>query len=286
MRILRPVLFLHLATSVCALDIQNWEKFEVDLVFPRNETYSPVSPFPVVFAFQNANVYTLYDGGFDWDISCDNAFYSRTTSDLSDPGDNNFTAPSDPYFFVSSAPNSSNPVLDPDDTWLESNVINCTLTWSFGFWTNCSDYGFELVFGGPSLGLIGGNISFSVTPGGKLPLDALRNYTECPIPGGTLLVRDATTEIHCVELPNISQFPSPGPCAVKFTGAAASSVISQIGTPTATFSPMPKTSTTSTTSTSTAVPTTTGSSPGNRVDGGFSESYGGLFGALAALVLL
>lgn len=38
---------------------------EVDLVFPRNDTYAPSVLFPVVFAFQNASLVPSLDPGFD-----------------------------------------------------------------------------------------------------------------------------------------------------------------------------------------------------------------------------
>jgi hypothetical protein len=45
---------------------------EGDFVFPRNKTYAVVSPFPVVFAFQNANALSLDGAAFSWDLHCEN----------------------------------------------------------------------------------------------------------------------------------------------------------------------------------------------------------------------
>lgn len=42
---------------------------EVDLVFPRNETYAPLSDFPVIFAIQNAKPATLLRFSIGWGIA-------------------------------------------------------------------------------------------------------------------------------------------------------------------------------------------------------------------------
>ncbi|KAJ5987856.1 hypothetical protein N7481_003066 [Penicillium waksmanii] len=68
------LLALCIGTIINASDI-----LEVDLVFPRNETYSPTEWFPIVFAFQNAERARYLNPGITytfWDL--DNENNSRT----------------------------------------------------------------------------------------------------------------------------------------------------------------------------------------------------------------
>ena len=57
------------ATSAATSQISLPANIEIDVIFPRSgETYAPVSPFPVVFAIQNAALAWSFGFQFEWKI--------------------------------------------------------------------------------------------------------------------------------------------------------------------------------------------------------------------------
>ena len=49
-------LVVSLACLAAVVSAANGDVLEVDVVFPRNETYAPTDSFPVISAFQNAHL--------------------------------------------------------------------------------------------------------------------------------------------------------------------------------------------------------------------------------------
>jgi hypothetical protein len=99
---------------------------EVDLVFPRNDTYAPTDSFPVVFAFQNAQLARYLNPRVDfllWNLQADDA--SLTLSH--DLGWKNWT----------------------EDTYLAHKVMSFPdkegrykVSWTL-YWDSCDEYTFE-----------------------------------------------------------------------------------------------------------------------------------------------
>lgn len=113
---------------------------EVDLIFPRNDTYAPSAIFPIVFAFQNAALVPSLDPGLDlllWD---------STGKEL---------LPDQPYLNL-----QWNNFSGHDPTYVYTYVVGLNtsdgaapashaLSWSLSS-TNCSNDTGALVFGGGS----------------------------------------------------------------------------------------------------------------------------------------
>ncbi|BCS24216.1 uncharacterized protein APUU_40660S [Aspergillus puulaauensis] len=104
---------------------------EVDLVFPRNETYEPTDRFPIVFAFQNAKLAKYLNPHIDYTIfnwanlpGNDGADWSHDLRTV------NWSSTNDPYF----AYNFFSDSVLPEGQW--------KMTWSVG-WQSCNETAFS-----------------------------------------------------------------------------------------------------------------------------------------------
>jgi hypothetical protein len=122
-----------LAGVVTALGEDNvWPSpgiFEVDLLFPRNETYAPNPLMPIVFALQNPTMASVNGliATVDWELWEGN---NRTSAGSVPDGDIDFPllnlTASDPLLF----PFSINTFDYPDGSWTFAwslNIFNCTI---------------------------------------------------------------------------------------------------------------------------------------------------------------
>lgn len=85
-------------TQVCANTFP--ATVEVDLIFPRNDTYAPSAIFPVVFAFQNAALVPSLKPGLDlllWDSTGRELFADQPYVDLQS---NNFSGHDPTYVYT------------------------------------------------------------------------------------------------------------------------------------------------------------------------------------------
>ena len=260
---------------------------EIDVVFPRQgETYAPVSPFPVVFAIQNATVAWSFGFSFDWNIETERGSLVDTgimviTSDAADPP----VPPADPYLLINK---SIELPLYPNNA--------LTLAWQFNFFGNCTGY----TDGGYTFQTVPfnaqGSFNFSTAYGGKA-VDVLAEG-QCPALGSIVPVQTSVAA-NCPQIGDSGIQPSP--CAFTIDAAVASSVSAAVvptttagvtaaasgdGTGTGTGSvPTQTTATgTSTTMSSSAGPTTAGSGSTSNNAGVRNAASQGLTAVMAGVV--
>ncbi|KAL7939414.1 hypothetical protein V8C35DRAFT_286560 [Trichoderma chlorosporum] len=177
--------------------------FEVDLLFPRNETYAPTPLMPVVFAVQNPTLAKPLDATIKWTMWEGNDKHSpgSVTGGHIDVGVDVTTEskPSNDLLLLSSAVNT---VAYPDGFW--------TLAWYLEY-NNCSLT--------PSQGETFYTV-FTVSKSGKAPdLVAATSAGTC-----------STTEAQGLNVTsldgcgNLEPSPTTNPCAATIDSAAASSL--------------------------------------------------------------
>ncbi|OIW30766.1 hypothetical protein CONLIGDRAFT_630705 [Coniochaeta ligniaria NRRL 30616] len=129
---------------------------EVDLVFPRNDTYAPVPLFPIVFAFQNPELAQSIDPAFDLQLW--NAEYLNATSygPSLDVRWTNFSGSGPVYVWT---------YISQMNTTDGDAPVPYLLNWDFGA-GNCSDNGGALSIGG---GFRDNVIQFTLQRGAKSP---------------------------------------------------------------------------------------------------------------------
>ncbi|AEO70564.1 uncharacterized protein THITE_2122187 [Thermothielavioides terrestris NRRL 8126] len=198
--------------------------FEVDLIFPRNETYAPTPFFPIVFAVQNAALARSIETDFDLEL------YDTTAG-------HNFSGES-PFL----KPERFNFTTEPTYiyTWVASlgtthGLAETThqLSWSFSS-VNCSNSSEYFHLGGA---LQPANPVFFTIRNGTQQTDfvaALANNESCAdrshaafnvtgtLPAAPLLQNGYNS---CAVLSNVQPFVSGNPCAVKLSTETASSIM-------------------------------------------------------------
>jgi hypothetical protein len=192
---------------------------EVDLIFPRNDTYGPTALFPFVFAFQNALLAPSLDPGFDIElreVMSPNSTGYGLAIDLSAT---NFSR-SDPLYVYSSITNLP--------------AAAYRLAWSFGA-SNCSDQG-TFTLGG---GFRENSVEFTIQAGAQRPdlvSTATSTSTECVNIShfafnltGTLNVplQDQAQDDNrdtCAVLSDTQPLVPGNPCAVQVNNVTASSI--------------------------------------------------------------
>lgn len=202
---------------------------EVDIVFPRNDTYTPTDAFPVIFAFQNADLARYLNMGISYTI--------RNRSNLL--GDNvhfshelrwaNWSS-HDPYFkgrFFEKP-------FTVEGQW--------RLTWEI-FWHGCLpiDDSLDGTWSDPTRSGIISNTSiwsvdFTISNDGQAVdlVAATANNETCPeelgitikVPGKTKKVSEShwSGGDTCAVLDISSPTATPNPCAVKIDSATAASI--------------------------------------------------------------
>ncbi|KAN0108809.1 hypothetical protein V8E51_008551 [Hyaloscypha variabilis] len=240
---------------------------EVDLIFPRNDTYGPTALFPFVFAFQNALLAPSLDPGFD--ISLREITSPNTTGYglALDVSATNFSR-SDPLYVYTSI------------TSLPAAAYR--LEWSFGA-SNCSDQG-TFTLGG---GFREQSVEFTIQAGAPLPdLVSTATSPECANIShfafnltGTLNVPIPAQDDNrdtCAVLSDTQPLVPGNPCAVQVSNVTASSIEAALtATACAAVSPV------------VSCPKTNAASSGR--DTGFAgwvAVWGGLGAALVVLQLL
>lgn len=239
---------------------------DMSVVFPQNDTYGVISPFPVVFAFRNAPALLSWNSQLQWDIECE---YGSLYGTDQIHGYDGATLPSEPFVTV----NTSTPIWeaaeDSTPRWFFPNGVDyCTFKWNFGFSSTCHTFPngtTELMLGDA---LSKGEFGFTLKLGGKAPLHVLSEYKGCPGKGASRKVVSA--EI----CPELEPPMDPEPCSVDVK-SVMSTFVSNIPTATTTF--LGSTSSTSanpTTATGSSEPTQTGEGGGSGEGGGGGEGSG------------
>jgi hypothetical protein len=200
---------------------------EVDLVFPRNDTYAPSSTFPIIFAFQNPGLAPFLNLGLFLSIQNfdDMARMQGEKSPDYDMRWANFSS-NNPYYELR--------VLNfgKEGTWI--------VTWDVG-WNSCTQDSLDGMHGEP----IRTNITsrwmvFTTKASGKeVDLVAATTNRNCSEDKGVAISIAATLSVPynvdweynngngtCASM--ASTTPAPTPCQVKFDSIAASSMSSSI----------------------------------------------------------
>ena len=214
---------------------------EVDIVFPRNDTYLAASPFPVIIAIQNAGAFLEFNSTrFSWTVDCKNHSLATRSGEFTHE---RMTPPTEPWFIfnVSKQP-------DPDDytssipVWKGAQDI-CVLKWTVDYWETCTlDHGLSETWGvNAPVEKLSGNLTFSLAPdSGVKHMDQLLSYPDCPVYGNSMQVASkqhtSNNGTVCPDIDRAQSQPPSNPCAVKFA-YFSQSVLAQLPTPTATFTP-------------------------------------------------
>ncbi len=229
---LRSCLALATAATGTAQAVTTPRQFEVDIVFPHNETYKPADILPIVFAIQNATIpRSIGVFQLDWKIwICKGGQFNENTS--IDVGwgtmqgfGTNETAADKPLFLVGFAMLTD---------WLSAYKYTPTvddrylLQWDL-FWPylvgNCTDpwVSFEAGRGAVMFNIqtVGGNEGSGQQ--GKVH-DVQETFPECPEFGGIVQIGPLNaTKPECPAL-DLLETPQGNPCAVTVDQAAASSI--------------------------------------------------------------
>jgi hypothetical protein len=192
---------------------------EVDLIFPRNNTYAPTPLMPIVFAIQNSHIAKPLINGFTWQLNRMDDYNIGTSSTLHLTHGN--ISSSNAYFAFDTIVNFTT----TESTW--------TLIWTASS-TNCSaPNSLEPGISGRSQS---NHVIFTVKNGAQQPdLVAATSDTTCAantesftyniteILNGTWIT-DYNTLDSCAVLASALPTPSPNPCEAKVDASAASSI--------------------------------------------------------------
>lgn len=252
---------------------------EIDLVFPLNQTYALIDPFPVIFVIQNAA--TAWSFGFDFQWNISGVPDGSSSSEVFGPGflfegqGLYHPAPSDPFIVVNSTrfPSIVNTQL-PAGKW--------TLGWSYES-SVCTPDGDILNIGSgvPAQG----SISFTVEGGGASPdftsscptlagqIDVVANWTGCPQPGTPGPSNPCGAKIGAAQASSISAILALSTSTSSATGGSLASAATGILT-------MSGSSATSTSTTSASITSTTSKTTNIA---GREQLGSGLLGAAAGI---
>ncbi|CAJ0551096.1 Ff.00g110260.m01.CDS01 [Fusarium sp. VM40] len=229
---------------------------EVDVVFPRQDTYAAEAPFPVIFGLQNAPVLTTFS---------------------------DFLPDTEPYYFL----NTSQAIADADEDQFQywrSEEDSCILKWDFRWTTVCEPRSDGSVLLKNNQFERSGNVSFNLRPGAKTARKAIAEYDGCAI-GGTAIKLERNHTVGCPILANDAS-PKPKPCDL-YVKRARSSLAAAVVKPTTSLTEFPSKTTdlgvrtTGTGSDSSSEPSSTeeasgsgNSSKGDDGNGAYRQSFG------------
>lgn len=207
---------------------------EIDVVFPRNETYGVVAPFPIVFGLRN--VPARFPMDFTWTLHCRYSTFSGT-----DSMDGGFIPQghAEPFYVLNStqfwydrAPDDLKNKNGPLGEWL-SDKDECILSWRYSAAT-CQELsdGTGMITTPPG---VLGNVTFYLQPGGRPPHDAIAAYKGCPV--AAVAFADNSTK-GCIDSYKVT--PDVHPCGLDVK-AAASSIAAGIAAPSTTITALPPT---------------------------------------------
>lgn len=194
---------------------------EVDLIFPRNDTYPPSALFPIVFAFQNAALAPSLDPGFDmtlWDSNGNGASVLDPSIDLKWT---NFSSsePTYVYTYVTSL-NTTN----------GTTAASYRLNWAFGA-GNCSNEGGAQTIGG---GFRDNGVVFTIQSGAQQPDLIAASTTSCANMSHFAFNLTGTLDVtqpdkydgrnSCAVFSDVHPLVDGNPCAAQVGSVAASSI--------------------------------------------------------------
>lgn len=205
------------------------ENVEVDLIFPRNDTYATTELMPIVFAVQNPLIASGLELLLTWQIIQNTGNISIMARAI------------DSTFPLSSYQSAQN-----NDTFFETdsifNITNIESSWVF-YWSiatsNCSSVSASLSNSSINSLIDQGrkNITFTTKNGAPAPdlVGATAEGTCAADQSFTFDVIDITSILYstslvtyCAVLPSTSPTSTPNPCAPKIDAPAASSISSTL----------------------------------------------------------
>ncbi|CAG9975545.1 unnamed protein product [Clonostachys byssicola] len=254
---------------------------ELDVVFPRNDTYAVVSPFPVIFGFQRSNALLRFGTYLEWQVSCPLVMsgigFFR--------GDETRGPTQIPYYYVNESRATGKDVYKEDFHLWRGESKQCTLSWKFEFGIDCKRYDngtFESRVGYyPEQS---GSVNFTLAFDGKLPHDAIAGYEGCPVPALAVEVQKNLTG--CPEI-NGAGLVDTKPCDLDVK-SVASSLAAAVAAPTITLTEAPGSTTTSrssTTRTTSGSRTSTTSATGSGTSNN-NDNQGSRYGAYGSTVAI
>ncbi|KAL7765407.1 hypothetical protein ACKLNR_003323 [Fusarium oxysporum f. sp. zingiberi] len=267
---------------------------EVDIVFPREDTYAAEAPFPVIFGLQNAPVLTTFSGTLNWELNCAYTLFGIGRLYL------NFLPDSEPYYFL----NTSKAIADADEgdqfQYWRGEEDSCILKWDLRWTTVCEPRKDGSLLLKNNQFERSGNVTFTLRPGAKTARKAIAEYDGCAI-GGTAVKVERNHTVGCPILAEDAS-PKPKPCGLDVK-KARSSLAEAVVKPTTSLTAIPSKTTdagvgaTGTGTDGVSVPSSTGEASGQSNRGGnddngaqvLGSSKGGLltlFTALATSILL
>jgi hypothetical protein len=218
--------WLLLALLTCWSSAQTFPSIaEVDLLFPRNDTYAPTVLMPVVFAIQNSPVAVPLDLALEWYL------YQLTNGNTTAVG-NGFITKS--YFTAS----TSGPYFEYSSLY---NLTTLEGTWSL-FWTLSSVNYTQFPTSDSSIpGYIQGNTVIFTTKNGAQATDLVaataddvcasaESFTFNVTGVENVSVGSGNSVTSCAVVASMSPTSSPNPCAAQLNATGASSISAALTT--------------------------------------------------------
>lgn len=232
-----------MATLAAAADAPSTGIVEVDLMFPRNETYAPGDYLRIIFAVQNTALagllgievsYRLYNQDEYHDPTVWNP-HSIVSSSRRLKWDNLSAASADPFFFET---------LHHQAMELHATEGRFTLEWTV-YWAGCADDSFTAARPGAKSSFLRNDTTHSLDftlKNGSQPMDPVAATAEgkpCPADlGAAINVTTKTVAVPaaftsgwtwdgndaCAVLPSGAVEPTPSPCRVRVNEAADKSL--------------------------------------------------------------
>lgn len=224
----------------------------VDIVFPRDDTYPPADPFPIVFAFSGASAAWTYGFDFVWRTrradgcqgQCGVVWSGQLTIEEGMFGGGVSFGEDDAYYLTTSS------------RWMGPGVDyegGYALEWEFGFQRNCSMNGGTLLSTGGVVSA-SGTARFTIQREAAASGQEVRTQLEekCPLAGGAVGIQEDLDGC-----PRLGGDVTADPCALDVPDDVVNYVVSALAA-TGGSAPAPiTTSSALTSSSSTGSPATT-----------------------------
>jgi hypothetical protein len=228
-------LFSRAASSLVVLLAYLWAAvdaagvLEIDLLFPRNETYAPRTRFPVVFALRNPHLAQHLRPVINWVI---------LNASRSDPTRARLADGSHPFLWTNET--SQEPYFLYAFPNLRGHEGPVLLGW-WANWISCNLSSSEPAFQAGETELLTLDIEFTIKSGGQsvdlVAATARKDEETCAQPGVAINVTDETRWVPndifdkhnldnaiCAVLASSSPTPTANPCQVEINSTAAESI--------------------------------------------------------------
>lgn len=193
---------------------------EVDIIFPRNETYAPANNFPIILALQNAALAWDFGWHVTWDLT-NLSVVSSTSQDFVEgesilvPNFEKLPAPSNTFFIANSTEKLGG------SYYRASGLGTYRLSWTFNLMQNCTEDG-DFIDHSFGARLGDGELVFTIADGGK-GVDFLDGGA-CPPSGGAIGIQSNITA--CAHVDSLGVEAQP--CNIVIDEALASSLSAQL----------------------------------------------------------